>query len=260
MTLARQLPTSWGTRRFVLVAGLIFVLQLLLVGVLSARRVAFPLRYAAGQAPAMVWLPGTDPLLAEFPDTATLAVVNRRGFSGPLWAGSSRWRLVAGFAAEEALALDSVSSISPSFPRTQPGLPSPAEFSLPALTPSAAPPVSVPRTLLPETSVLRVGGEVRSRRIVDSSPPLPSWTNLEVLAATTVQIVVDRSGGVLSAALQPPGSGLATADQLALQRARSLRFEPATGTSPGLQWGTLEFVWRTLAITAAAAPAAASPP
>lgn len=259
MTSASQTSTGWQTRRFVLVASFVFVLQLLLVGVLSAWRAAFPTENAISPTPALVWSPASDPLFSEMPDAAALAVVNRRCFSGPLWIGCAGLRLMAGFTAEGPLAIDGVSSIKPLFPRTQPGQPSPAEFGLPTLVPRAASPLTAPGTLLADASVLRVDGGVRSRRVVQSGA-LPSWTNIEILAPTTVQIVVDRNGGVLSATLQPPGSGLTPADQLALQRARSLRFEPATGQAGSLQWGTLEFVWRTVAGAAMAAPATPSQP
>lgn len=259
MTPAFQTSAGWQTRRFVLVASFVFVLQLLLVSVLSARRVAFPTESAVGPTPALVWLPAPDPLLEEMPDAATLAVVNRRSFSGPLWIGCARERLMAGSPAEGPLAIDGVSSIKPLFPRLLPGQPSPAEFGLPTLVPQLTAPLSASRTLLADASVLRVDGEVRSRRVVQSGA-LPPWTNIEILAPTAVQILVDRSGGILSATLQPPGSGLTPADQLALQRARSLRFEPATGQDGHLQWGTLEFVWHTVASAAMVLPPTPSQP
>ncbi len=207
----------------------------------------------------MRWLPGTDPLFGEIPDPATLATVNRQGFSGPLWSAGTRRQLTTGLPAEGGFALDGVSSIQPSFPRARPGLPSPAEFNLPALAPSPETGEVGARPLLAENSELRLEGEIRSRRVV-SSTLLPAWTNLEVLNSSTIQILVDRSGGVLSATLLPPGSGLVSADQFALQRARSVRFEPVTGTGPDLQWGNLEFVWRTIPIAANTSSAAPSPP
>lgn len=259
MTRITQTVTGWPMRRFVWVVGFVFALQVLLVGFLSAWRSASPPGNATAQSPTLVWLPTTDPLLSEMPDAAALAMVNRGCYSGPLWLGRLWPHLVSEAAAEGAVAIDGVSSVRPWFSRLQPGEPSPAEFSLTPSVPRPTAPFSSPLTLLSDGSFLRIDGEIRSRRIVRSGT-LPAWTNVEILAPTTVQIMVDRSGSVLSATLQPPGSGLAAADQLALQRARSLGFDPATGRPGGFQWGTIEFVWSTVTRAAATAPAVISPP
>jgi TonB family protein len=78
---------------------------------------------------------------------------------------------------------------------------------------------------------------------------LPVWTNSQLLAATVVQVLVDEQGGVMSATVKPPGSGLAAADQEALRLARALRFErvqPLEGATKPV-WGDVEFVWLTVA-------------
>lgn len=259
MTGITQTLTGWPMRRFVWVVGFVFVLQVLLVGFLSAWRSALPPGNATAQSPALVWLPFADPLLSEVPDAAALAMVNRGCYSGPLWLRRLWPHLVLEAAVEGTVTIDGVSSVRPWFSRLQPGQPSPAEFSLLPLVPRPSAPFSASLTLLSECSFLRIDGEIRSRRMVRSGT-LPAWTNVEILTPTTVQIMVDRSGGVLSATLQPPGSGLAAADQLALQRARSLGFDPATGRQGGFQWGTIEFVWSTVTQAAATAPAVIFPP
>jgi TonB family protein len=82
---------------------------------------------------------------------------------------------------------------------------------------------------------------------------LPSWTNFDVLAPTTIQVLVGEDGDVISASLQPPGSGVAAADQYAMQAARLLRFNPVqpAPNSPALSWGSVDFLWHTAAPEAA---------
>ena len=76
---------------------------------------------------------------------------------------------------------------------------------------------------------------------------MPSWPYNDVLAATTVQLVVDRHGSVLAANLLTR-SGLPAADQRALELARASRFEmadPASDTTP-MTWGQMVFQWQAV--------------
>lgn len=93
-------------------------------------------------------------------------------------------------------------------------------------------------------SALRVTGRL-SDRPLRTAPDLPSWPAPDVLPPSEVRVVVDARGVVISAILQS-GSGLAAADQYALQTARQLRFKPLPpGESNGsLTLGQLTFDWR----------------
>jgi len=104
-------------------------------------------------------------------------------------------------------------------------------------------------------SQLAVTGEL-GRRTLLNPPDLPAWPADDLLTNTLVQVLVDESGCVLTAAQLGAerlsgGSGSASADRLALTVARDLRFAPASSggwfASPAAQLtrGVLVFQWRT---------------
>jgi len=81
----------------------------------------------------------------------------------------------------------------------------------------------------------------------------------DLLANSSVQVVVDANGNVLSAVLtqdpgrspvlSAPGSGSAEADRLALDLAKSVRFAPLprkAGLAPRLMVGTIVLEWQTI--------------
>ncbi len=71
-------------------------------------------------------------------------------------------------------------------------------------------------------------------------PPLP---RNDVLAPSTVQLLVDTAGNVASAVVPEPNADHDyDADQLALQLVRNLRFAPA----PRLMFGEITFTWHTV--------------
>lgn len=110
---------------------------------------------------------------------------------------------------------------------------------------------------------LRVRGELAGRHLVKPLK-LPTQTNGDILGNSVVQVLVDGNGNVLSATLLPPGSGLAAADQEAVNLAKSARFEPldhgetdaleSSGTN--LTLGDMVFQWQTLAPPMTNAPSA----
>jgi TonB family protein len=106
-------------------------------------------------------------------------------------------------------------------------------------------------------SELRVEGDVAIRPLLTLTA-LPPVANSELLENSVVRIVVDAPGWVRSQALLAT-SGSRHADQLALDMARSLRFQPlpagdSAGTTsvPAITRGELVFQWHTLPATNAA--------
>jgi hypothetical protein len=102
-------------------------------------------------------------------------------------------------------------------------------------------------------SALHVEGPI-GQRLNPIKEVLPAWTNQDMLTNTTVQIVVDASGNVLSTRLGP-GCGLAKADEFAAIHARGLQFQPIASAREGgadmparlpLAWGTLVYRWATI--------------
>jgi TonB family protein len=106
-----------------------------------------------------------------------------------------------------------------------------------------------------------------ARRRIISSFKLPPWAYTELLTNTVVQVVVDAGGKLVSVPLLLASSTYKPADDYALEQARSLRFEPATGagqgagsSSNGLAWGKIIFEWSTIPMVTTNAPSAISQP
>jgi TonB family protein len=118
--------------------------------------------------------------------------------------------------------------------------------------PSVTEPTRLRYPPMPESHV-RVQGPLAARGIL-STPPLPAWTNADILRPTRVQVLVDAWGNPMTAALLQ-SSGLAEADQAALAISQKIAFGPqppnvvnATRTpETDLTPGWLIFTWRTLA-------------
>ena len=109
---------------------------------------------------------------------------------------------------------------------------------------------------------MRLEGALAQRRLI-TPLDLHSWTNLDILTSSVVQLVVDAEGLPQSVTLLS-GSGSRDADQHALDQARLARFEPLSrnpaAASPDptahLNWGRLVFLWHTLPLPPSNAPAA----
>jgi hypothetical protein len=68
--------------------------------------------------------------------------------------------------------------------------------------------------------------------------------------------VMEPDGQVFSPVLMPPGSGSKSADQLALDIARSARFAPLPRDAGAFTIGALVFEWHTVPLPDTNAPAA----
>lgn len=103
---------------------------------------------------------------------------------------------------------------------------------------------------MPPATTMKISGELAARRWLNRID-LPSLPRNDVIAPSTVQVLVDAAGNVFSAVVLKPDAGIQSdsdADQTALQLARSLRFAPAAG--PTL--GEVTFTWRTVPAGSAA--------
>jgi len=104
--------------------------------------------------------------------------------------------------------------------------------------------------VLAQTSALLIQGDV-ARRPLLSQIDVPSLPYNDVIAPSTVQVVVDNAGNVVSAVLLPSDNFLEAAghfddaDRRALELARAARFAPA----PQLSIGRLIFNWHSVPIT-----------
>jgi hypothetical protein len=118
----------------------------------------------------------------------------------------------------------------------------PLKFSTPGLPVEPA---------LAQNSTWRVEGEL-AQRLLPSSINLTNWPYSGVIAPSTVQVLVDAAGNVVSTVLLPPDGGFTAADQYdkadqrALELARAIRFTP----SSRLTIGRMIFNWHTVPMPA----------
>lgn len=111
-----------------------------------------------------------------------------------------------------------------------------------------------PTTSLKERSVARVSRELASRHWLNQPAALRSWPATDLLTNSVVRVTVDPDGRVFSPALLPPGSGVKTADQMALDLARSARFSPVSGGGKPV-FGWMIFEWHTVPLVETNQPA-----
>jgi TonB family protein len=120
-------------------------------------------------------------------------------------------------------------------------------------------PKNVPPEPLAENSTLQIEGDLTQRPLLKPIT-LPSLPDNDVLMPSHVQVMVDATGHVASAALIT-SSGLDDADDLALEFARALRFAPlpegigiTSNPASRLTFGQLIFDWHTIPLSATNAP------
>jgi TonB family protein len=190
-------------------------------------------------------------------DPALFALPNQQGFSGLAWLSLvpmqhqiTNWTLPPRLLAPVATLLGEPFRV---YARTSqvPAL------EVAVLTAPQATEVKVPPETTLTRSALRLEGDLAAWTLL-TLVALPSIANSELLQNSVVRVVVDAKGWVRSQALLA-SSGARRADQLALETARAMRFQPfPDGTSrwtrspAALTRGELVFQWHTLAASNAA--------
>jgi TonB family protein len=107
--------------------------------------------------------------------------------------------------------------------------------------------IEAPPLPFPQRSSVRVDGP--EGRALINMPELPSVTHADVLANTVVQAGIAPSGFPISVVVLN-GSGSATADQVALDATRGVRFKPLAVRDPlAVAWATFTFRWHTVVPT-----------
>jgi hypothetical protein len=252
--------SPWSTRRWALVAAVLFAMQAGAVWLFSARTTEAPRQPQAQFVARWFTSPNAaravDQLLLN--DPTHLAAVNPKGFSGAAWLRPTppayqpaEWRETERSLVQPTQALGSAFG---QVARTSPAMvfdPSRKAAAAPLTTAVAQPP-------LRSVSRLLVEGPLRSRALIES-PPIPSRSHHDVLADTRVQVSVSAEGLVLPPRLLPangvkdPAQRAAqrAADQHALELARALRFAPAPKSAEARaatpSEGILVFQWHTVA-------------
>lgn len=246
-----QFP-GWPRRRWWGFVALIFILQLTLIFWLGQREVPPP--RPAKLSPNLRLMEGNAPELLALIDPTLFALPHRQGFSGLAWLKNPTQDLSA-FAWSEPPDWLQIST---------PPLTAPLELFIatnlasPLLTlsqsePPLRLPVLPPLKQFPESSKLRITGDLARRRLL-TAVELPPWPASEILTNSQVQLVVDAAGKPVSATLLYPGSGFRDADTNAYWQATKARFAPLnlpendTNLYSGLTWGQMIFEWYTLPV------------
>ena len=229
----------------------VLLAQVALVGLLGAWSELGARPPLPRPTPRLHWLVGDPAAELGLPGQAVFAEVSSEGFSGALWRDGDSARLSAPVAPEFVERTVVGGAPGPGFKESAPAVsPPPPSPPLRPFNLASEPGEAIRYAARPGQSRLRWSGPLAALS-VRVPEPLPVWTNGEVLLPTSVQVVAERYGGVLSAVLLPGGSGLAAADQEALRLTREFRFAGA-GSPPGeegvppLAWGTVEFIWHTV--------------
>ena len=241
MTAARSLSPLISPKFLVLVA-IAFLVHIVLIFWLSERGAP---RSVDRLARPGIMLVTEDPHeLLRFADQSLFGLPHVEGFSGDAWLRSApiqhkafdwteppRW-LPVRFQPVRAMLAEVLPAVrraeSPAVERSKPDVPVPGMLNV---------------SFLPERSRLRVLAgppEFESLQLME----LPSWQHSDLLGATTVQVVANEDGKMLSATLIAPGSGNPAADEYALKFAKAATIN-ASITRGELRWATLSFEWHT---------------
>jgi TonB family protein len=210
-----------------------------------------------GQRPRVGWLPApslergssVQYAVADALDPSLMSLPNARGFSKKMWErGVGATQRGAEWQSEPAFLDEKPVSGFPSLLQQR----ALVEFVQAAVARSPALPAMATSTADEELeappaineSVFRVTGMLEARSVV-RAPRIPTLTSELPVRPTRVRAGVAADGTVRFAVLER-SSGNEMVDARAVELARQLRFEPATGAdATALTWGVLRFLWAT---------------
>lgn len=239
---------GWSRRRWGLTIAVVFLAQLLASFALSDRASPTSVLRASLERFSLVPDRRTASQLADQPwlaDPAAAVLASPHGFTGRLWREQraakpnlAEWREPPRWLRAET------GQLGLGF--------APAGLPVQALIQVADRPRPIYHATLvnPQSmatnSTLVVGGELAGRSLAGELS-LPVWPHTDILQPTTLAVLVNDHGAVLSTTLLA-GSGLAAADQKAQELALSARFAsvPAAQRQGPLTWGRLVFRWVTV--------------
>ena len=250
-------PEPWShTRRWVCIA-LVMGAQIGLIFAFGDRKPVTPRQ--PGPGPELRLAEGYNAPV-ELDDPTLFALPSPEGFSGPAWRNKPAVIFTPFVWSEPPRWLPTnvadLGFVLMQFMRTN-------EFRPQAFGAKPPPGLNLPKTELAQAdddaqSTLRIEGDLRQRRLL-YPPNLPAWPGTDLLTDTAVQVLVGRTGRVLTTVLLPPGSGSREVDQWALNLAKALEFAPLPkDADPKIQWtaGRLVFRWQTVPLPATNAPSA----
>jgi hypothetical protein len=238
--------TLWTPRQWLLGIALALTIQLALVFWLSGNHTGVTARSSAETHVRMAWPRDEEPAMAQPPekdDPTLFALVSAQGFSRSAWLTLRQFKDPMTTPPEPlhwlSLASDELADDFTEFVQTNlVGEDLMASTPAPTLASPALPtPVVVPDT------IVRVESGLAGRAMLPNLR-LPRETEA-ILTNSVVGVFVDASGRTVSAALLST-SGVAQADQDALNFAKAARFAPspqAASSQTGFAFGTLVFQW-----------------
>jgi len=235
---------GWSRRRWLTLIALVFAAHIAFIFALGERKQIVP--RAVTNAPALELADDSDALLA-LNDPALFALPGPKDSASAVWLKmpdvtrpSFRFTEPPGWL---PLSAENLGAAFQQFMRTNHFAGYPLDFKPP---PELSEPVVPVEAVFPQNSTLQIVGGLAGRRLLNEAeiqpPPLP---DNDVIAPSKVQALVDAGGNVVSVVLLE-SSGLAVADNTALELARAARFAPADN----LTIGRLIFNWRTIPMTA----------
>lgn len=253
--------TDWPLRRWIGVVTAVFVAQLTFVFLLSAKPEGKANQLSSRRAGIclLTAIDKADPHaeLLVMRDPANNALVNSNGFSGRLWFGLPEvgrdWPAIT--EPHRWLQPEQINIPIKGSHRQQQADSTPLQISHVRPVPLGIGPLQT-RPLL-TNSTIRLEGNLQRRQLLNP-PTLPTFEFADVLLPTSVQVLLDEYGHVINATLLSR-SGLAAADEGALEFARGLTFAQSNDASSGvLEWGIVTFVWVTREPAPVSAPAPSS--
>jgi len=262
-------PWAWSRFRWWATISLVMAGQVGVIFLFSERQPARPRRPDFTSSFNLVTDAPSGSAMAELlniEDPTLFALPDPRGFSGPAWMSAPAMRHQSRDWTEPqrwlSLPVATLGAAFSEFVRTN--IVGPRLFAdkpAPRLSQMAAAPVP-----LREKSSFRIEGDLAGRELV-APLEIPSIPHTDILKNTVVQVGVSPLGFTFSPPVVLSSSGSKTADQRALDLAKSARFKPVPRTGPAsasgppaLTWGKFIFQWHTVELSATNSPAAQSPP
>lgn len=249
---------GWSRKKMLFLIALAVIAHVALIVVFGTKKPFVP--KAVTNVPQLQFMTRADELV-ELANPALFALPNPRDFSAAIWqqapglpSPSFRWAARPGELA--APAPDTLGTAFTRFMATNRFGNFRLDFKPP---PQFATPVSSLDSSLPQQTTLQISLPLATRLL--AQPALPSLELNDILPPSRVQVLVDQTGNVISAALLPVENSREAAgrslqgDTNAVALALRLKFAPAAQ----LAAGAVTFYWHTVPLASTNAPAIPEP-
>jgi TonB family protein len=228
---------GWSRKKWLTIIAIIFAAHVAIIFAFGEKKQIVP--RAVANVPALRLASDADELLA-LDDPTLFALPHLDGFAGPAWLQPPRVQFHRQDWTEPPrwlpLPAENLGATFQQFVQTNFFASHALDFK-PEAKLSEPPPVE---PVLAQNSTMQIEGELAQRPLLEEIN-VPSLQYNDVIAPSTVQVLVDAAGDVVSTVLLE-SSGFKDADDEALELARAARFAP----SSRMTFGKLIFNWRTI--------------